>query len=232
MRLKLRWRRRNARGRLRPDAARRAAPPLRARRGDRRRRRRAQRRHRRSWARHHPPHRERPKPWRRRQASSPIATWLAATVDWGTATRLPTWPTEARHSPVARLGRRDPPADQGAQLTALGDRARSRGARHGDRRQRRRPTTQHGMVDHGIVGTDRTTADGDACNKIGTYRKALAATDMGVPSTSRGHRRRSTGRSAMAWKEILIEDAGGRRSAFVQGRARPRRDPPRSAATA
>jgi methylthioribose-1-phosphate isomerase len=37
------------------------------------------------------------------------------------------------------------------------------------------------MVDLCIVGTDRTTATGDVCNKIGTYLKALAAADNGVP---------------------------------------------------
>ena len=40
---------------------------------------------------------------------------------------------------------------------------------------------QHGVVDLAIVGTDRVTANGDVCNKIGTYLKALAATDNGVP---------------------------------------------------
>jgi methylthioribose-1-phosphate isomerase len=40
---------------------------------------------------------------------------------------------------------------------------------------------QRGMVDLVIVGTDRTTAAGDVCNKIGTYLKALAAYDNGVP---------------------------------------------------
>jgi methylthioribose-1-phosphate isomerase len=40
---------------------------------------------------------------------------------------------------------------------------------------------QHGMVDLCIVGTDRTTAAGDVCNKVGTYLKALAAKDNGVP---------------------------------------------------
>ena len=40
---------------------------------------------------------------------------------------------------------------------------------------------QHGMVDMAIVGTDRVTAQGDVCNKIGTYLKALAAKDNGVP---------------------------------------------------
>lgn len=40
---------------------------------------------------------------------------------------------------------------------------------------------QHGQVDMVIVGTDRTTRRGDVCNKIGTYLKALAAHDNGVP---------------------------------------------------
>jgi methylthioribose-1-phosphate isomerase len=40
---------------------------------------------------------------------------------------------------------------------------------------------QHGMVDMVLVGTDRVTANGDVCNKIGTYLKALAARDNGVP---------------------------------------------------
>lgn len=40
---------------------------------------------------------------------------------------------------------------------------------------------QHRMVDIAIVGCDRVTAQGDVCNKIGTYLKALAAKDNGVP---------------------------------------------------
>jgi methylthioribose-1-phosphate isomerase len=40
---------------------------------------------------------------------------------------------------------------------------------------------QHGQVDLCIVGTDRTTASGDVCNKIGTYLKALAAQDNHIP---------------------------------------------------
>ena len=40
---------------------------------------------------------------------------------------------------------------------------------------------QHGEVDMCIVGTDRTTARGDVCNKIGTYLKALAAKANNVP---------------------------------------------------
>jgi len=40
---------------------------------------------------------------------------------------------------------------------------------------------QHSLVDLCIVGTDRTTAQGDVCNKIGTYLKALAAQDNNIP---------------------------------------------------
>ena len=40
---------------------------------------------------------------------------------------------------------------------------------------------QHKMVDMCLVGSDRTTASGDVCNKIGTYLKALAAHENGVP---------------------------------------------------
>lgn len=106
------------------------------------------------------------------------AGWLA-TVDWGTATSaiyqafnegidVHVWVDETR------------PRNQGASLTAweLGQ--------HGV------PHTlivdnagghlmQHGQVDLCIVGTDRVTAQGDVCNKIGTYLKALAAFDNGVP---------------------------------------------------
>jgi methylthioribose-1-phosphate isomerase len=40
---------------------------------------------------------------------------------------------------------------------------------------------QHGQVDLCITGTDRTARNGDVCNKIGTYLKALAAADNGIP---------------------------------------------------
>ena len=105
------------------------------------------------------------------------AGWLA-TVDWGTATSpmyhafdagipLHVWVDETR------------PRNQGA-LTAweLG----SHGVSHtyitdnaGGH------LMQHGEVDMVITGTDRTTRRGDVCNKIGTYLKALAARDNGVP---------------------------------------------------
>jgi methylthioribose-1-phosphate isomerase len=106
------------------------------------------------------------------------AGWLA-TVDWGTALApiykaaragvdLHVWVDETR------------PRNQGASLTAfeLG----AEGVPHtvivdnaGGH------LMQHGLVDLVIVGTDRTTRTGDVCNKIGTYLKALAAHDNGVP---------------------------------------------------
>ena len=70
---------------------------------------------------------------------------------------------------------------------------------------------QHGLVDMVIVGSDRTTANGDVCNKIGTYLKALAARDNAVPFyvalpsptidwTVRDGRRKSRSRSAALTK--------------------------------
>ena len=106
------------------------------------------------------------------------AGWLA-TVDFGTATApiylahdsglaVHVWVDETR------------PRNQGASLTAweLGH--------HGVPHTVIPDNTgghlmQHGMVDLAIVGTDRVAANGDVCNKIGTYLKALAAHDNRVP---------------------------------------------------
>ena len=106
------------------------------------------------------------------------AGWLA-TVDWGTAT-APIYTAHDAGIPLHVWVDETRPRNQGAALTAweLG--------RHGV------PHTvivdnagghlmQHGDVDMVIVGSDRTTASGDVCNKIGTYLKALAAHDNGVP---------------------------------------------------
>tara|TARA_R110002073_G_scaffold74578_1_gene182236 strand:+ start:37663 stop:38748 length:1086 start_codon:yes stop_codon:yes gene_type:complete len=106
------------------------------------------------------------------------AGWLA-TVDWGTAL-APIYKAHDRGIPVHVWVDETRPRNQGASLTAweLG--------RHGV------PLTiiadnagghlmQEGRVDMCIVGTDRTTASGDVCNKIGTYLKALAADDNNVP---------------------------------------------------
>lgn len=106
------------------------------------------------------------------------AGWLA-TVDWGTAL-APIYKAHDSGIDVHVWVDETRPRNQGAALTAfeLG--------KHGV------PHTvvadnagghlmQHGMVDLAIVGADRVSGTGDAANKIGTYLKALAAKDNGVP---------------------------------------------------
>jgi methylthioribose-1-phosphate isomerase len=106
------------------------------------------------------------------------AGWLA-TVDWGTAL-APVYTAHDDGLPVHVWVDETRPRNQGAALTAF------ELAAHGV------PHTlvadnagghlmQHGMVDLCMVGTDRTTSCGDVANKIGTYLKALAAHDNGVP---------------------------------------------------
>ncbi|MDT8757446.1 S-methyl-5-thioribose-1-phosphate isomerase [Sphingomonas psychrotolerans] len=106
------------------------------------------------------------------------AGWLA-TVDYGTAT-APIYLAHDAGIPVHVWVDETRPRNQGALLTAF------ELANHGV------PHTviadnaggllmMQGKVDAVIVGTDRVTANGDVCNKIGTYLKALAASDNGVP---------------------------------------------------
>ena len=106
------------------------------------------------------------------------AGWLA-TVDWGTATS-PIYQAHDRGIAVHVWVDETRPRNQGASLTAweLGH--------HGVPHTVIADNTgghlmQHRMVDLAIVGTDRVAANGDVCNKIGTYLKALAAHDNGVP---------------------------------------------------
>ncbi|MFQ6007028.1 MAG: S-methyl-5-thioribose-1-phosphate isomerase [Woeseia sp.] len=106
------------------------------------------------------------------------AGWLA-TVDWGTAL-APIYAAHDEDIPVHVWVDETRPRNQGAQLTAwelaeygidhtlVTDNAGGH-------------LMQRGLVDLCIVGTDRTTAAGDVCNKIGTYLKALAARDNDVP---------------------------------------------------
>lgn len=142
------------------------------------------------------------------------AGWIA-TVDWGTATSpmyqahdagidLHVWVDETR------------PRNQGA-LTSweLG----SHGIPHtyitdnaGGH------LMQHGLVDMVITGTDRTTRRGDVCNKIGTYLKALAARDNGVPFYV------ALPSPTIDWSvedgvaEIPIEERDARETTHIQGR--------------
>ncbi|MFZ2302073.1 MAG: S-methyl-5-thioribose-1-phosphate isomerase [Gallionella sp.] len=106
------------------------------------------------------------------------AGWLA-TVDWGTAL-APVYTAFDAGIPLHVWVDETRPRNQGASLTAweLGQ--------HGVPHTVIADNTgghlmQHGMVDMAIVGCDRVTARGDVCNKIGTYLKALAARDNGVP---------------------------------------------------
>src|SRR6201994_1590372 len=106
------------------------------------------------------------------------AGWLA-TVDWGTAT-APIYLAHDRGIKIHVWVDETRPRNQGASLTAweLGH--------HGVAHTVIADNTgghlmQHGMVDLVITGTDRVTASGDVCNKIGTYLKALAAFDNGLP---------------------------------------------------
>jgi methylthioribose-1-phosphate isomerase len=106
------------------------------------------------------------------------AGWLA-TVDVGTAT-APIYLAYDKGIPIHVFADETRPRNQGASLTAweLG--------RHGVPHTVIADNTgghlmQHGAVDLVIVGTDRVTANGDVCNKIGTYLKALAARDNNVP---------------------------------------------------
>jgi methylthioribose-1-phosphate isomerase len=106
------------------------------------------------------------------------AGWLA-TVDVGTAT-APIYMAHDKGVPIHVFADETRPRNQGASLTAweLGQ--------HGVPHTLIADNTgghlmQHGLVDLVIVGADRVTANGDVCNKIGTYLKALAARDNGVP---------------------------------------------------
>ncbi len=142
------------------------------------------------------------------------AGWLAF-VDYGSAT-APIYEAHNRGIPVHVWVDETRPRNQGARLTAweLGQ--------HGV------PHTviadnvgghlmQHGLVDIVIVGTDRTTYTGDVANKIGTYLKALAAYDNGIPFYV------ALPSSSFDWKirdgvqEIPIEERGEEEVKYIQG---------------
>src|SRR5580692_9629688 len=77
---------------------------------------------------------------------------------------------------------------------------------------------QHGEVDLCIVGTDRTTANGDVANKIGTYLKALAAHDNGVPFYVALPSPTIDFTVADGLADIPIEQRGGEEVATIAGR--------------
>jgi methylthioribose-1-phosphate isomerase len=143
------------------------------------------------------------------------AGWLA-TVDWGTAT-APIYRAHAAGIALHVWVDETRPRNQGAALTAweLG----RAGVPHtlvADNAGGH--LMQRGLVDLVLVGTDRTTAEGDVANKIGTYLKALAARDTGVPFYV------ALPSPSIDWSlgdglaGIAIEERSGDEVAFVSGR--------------
>ena len=143
------------------------------------------------------------------------AGWLA-TVDWGTATS-PIYQAVEKGIDVHVWVDETRPRNQGAHLTAW--EMASHGIPHhlivdnagGHLMQR-------GQVDICIVGTDRTTAQGDVCNKIGTYLKALAAHDTGVPFYVALPSPTIDWRVRDGLREIPIEERGGAEVTKLWGR--------------
>ena len=144
------------------------------------------------------------------------AGWLAC-VDWGTAL-APVYAAHEAGIPVHVYVDETRPRNQGAALTAF-----ELGA-HGVPHTVIADNTgghlmQHGEVDVCIVGSDRTTATGDVANKIGTYLKALAARDNGVPFYA------ALPSSTIDWtladgvRDIPIEERSAREVTHVRGRA-------------
>ena len=151
------------------------------------------------------------------------AGWLAA-VDWGTAT-APIYMAHDKGLDVHVYVDETRPRNQGASLTAweLGE--------HGV------PHTlivdnagghlmQHGEIDLVIVGTDRTTAEGDVANKIGTYLKALAARDNNVPFYVALPSPTIDWRIGDGVKEIPIEERSADEVLYVQSAVGPVRIAP------
>ena len=143
------------------------------------------------------------------------AGWLA-TVDWGTATS-PIYQAHAAGIAVHVWVDETRPRNQGASLTAW------------ELRQAGVPHTviadnagghlmQHGRVDLCIVGCDRVAANGDACNKIGTYLKALAAMDNGLPFYVAMPTSTLDLSLADGVRDIPIEERSGRELTHISGR--------------
>jgi len=106
------------------------------------------------------------------------AGWLA-TINWGTATS-PIYHAHKKGIPVHVWADETRPRNQGANLTSY--ELNEEGIKNTIIADNTGGILmQRGQVDMCIVGTDRTLSNGDACNKVGTYLKALAAKDNNVP---------------------------------------------------
>ncbi len=142
------------------------------------------------------------------------AGWLA-TVDWGTAL-APMYAAHRAGVPLHVWVDETRPRNQGASLTAW------------ELAQEGVPHTvivdnagghlmQHGGVDLVLVGSDRTTRTGDVCNKIGTYLKALAAADNGVPFYAAVPLSTIDWRLSDGLRQIPIEERGAEEVTHVRG---------------
>jgi methylthioribose-1-phosphate isomerase len=142
------------------------------------------------------------------------AGWLAF-VDYGSAT-APIYAAHDRGIPVHVWVDETRPRNQGARLTAW-ELAQHGVPHHVIADNVGGHLMQHGMVDLCIVGSDRTTFTGDVANKVGTYLKALAAHDNGVPFYA------ALPSSTFDWtmtdgvKQIPIEERGGEEVHTVEG---------------
>ena len=141
------------------------------------------------------------------------AGWLA-TINWGTATS-PIYHAHKKGIPVHVWVDETRPRNQGANLTSY------------ELNEEEIPNTiiadntggilmQRGEVDMCVVGTDRTLSNGDVCNKIGTYLKALAAYDNNVPFYV------ALPSSTIDWnikdaKDIPIEERNSEELSYIEG---------------
>jgi len=141
------------------------------------------------------------------------AGWLA-TINWGTATS-PIYHAHKKGIPIHVWVDETRPRNQGANLTSY------------ELNEEEIPNTiiadntggilmQRGEVDMCIVGTDRTLSNGDVCNKIGTYLKALAAHDNNVPFYV------ALPSSTIDWdtkeaKDIPIEERNSEELSYIEG---------------
>ena len=141
------------------------------------------------------------------------AGWLA-TIDWGTATS-PIYHAHQKGIKVHVWVDETRPRNQGANLTSY------------ELNEEGIPNTiiadntggilmQRGKIDMCIVGTDRTLSNGDVCNKIGTYLKALAAKDNNIPFYV------ALPSSTIDWnikdhKEIPIEERNSEELSHIEG---------------
>ncbi len=141
------------------------------------------------------------------------AGWLA-TINWGTATS-PIYHAHKKGIPVHIWADETRPRNQGANLTSY--ELNEEGIENTIIADNTGGILmQRGEVDMCIVGTDRTLSNGDVCNKIGTYLKALAAHDNRVPFYV------ALPSSTIDWniknyKEIPIEERNSEELSHIEG---------------